>query len=257
MDPVTSRVPAGVPTGGQFAASSRTESQVTLDGTNPGAAPLDPIVYAVEPGYTRQTTEPMQRLHLEESSRSARELARMAEDGQIDVNPPYQRGSVWSTDQRIALVKSWLQGVPVPAVILNDRTTTAWKNANGSSPLDGDGTGLWAVVDGKQRLETARMWFGGDLAVPASWFENEDIDTTEDTADGPYVRYTGLTKRGQTIMAMSGARLGANTAQVPTVEAEADLYLLVNGGGTPQTAADMANAAAHSSSGSSTSPEGN
>jgi hypothetical protein len=101
------------------------------------------------------------------------------------------------------------------------------------------------------------MWFRGDLAVPASWFKPEDIDTTEDTADGPYVRYTGLTQRGQTIMAMSGARLGANTAQVPTVEAEADLYLLVNGGGTAQTEADMAHAAAHASTAASTAQEGN
>jgi hypothetical protein len=241
---VTGRVPAGVPTGGQFAASAHTESEVTLADSAPHEE------YAVS-GETRQSTAPFDRLHLETTNRSARELARLVEEGQIDASPPYQRGSVWNLDQRIALVKSWLQGVPVPAVMVNDRTSSEWHARYGDENLS-TGQGMWAVVDGKQRLETARMWFGDEFAVPASWFPADDVDTTIDTPDGLYVCYSGLTKRGQTVMAMGGSMQPMTTAKLDTIEAEADLYLLVNGGGTAQTEADMAHAASYAS----TAPKG-
>lgn len=190
---------------------------------------------------SRQTSVPIRHLSLHASNRSARETARSADRGQIDLTPPYQRGSVWTEDQRMALVRSWLSGVPVPAVILNDRTNDAWVNQYGDP-----GEMFWAVVDGKQRIETARAWFTGDLAVPASWFNPEHVAAPIDTADGPYVRFDGLTLPGQRIMG-NRASLPVIEAKVASLQEEADLYLLINGGGTPQTDADLANAALHSS----------
>lgn len=190
---------------------------------------------------TFQTTAPLVHRSLAASNRQAREIARMARDGDLDLTPPYQRGSVWNPAQRIGLIRSWCLGIPVPAIMLNDRGTDSWRRHTGSSPLD-TGEATYVAVDGKQRVECAVAWFFGDLAVPASWFPADAVEATVDTEDGPYVTYAGLTLVAQRHFA-NRAMLPAIEANVDTLAAEADLYLLVNGAGTAQTDADLLNAA--------------
>jgi hypothetical protein len=187
---------------------------------------------------TRQIAEPFDHVSLSPSFQSARWLARRIVDGEIDANPPYQRGSVWTEDQRIALVQTWMRGLPAGVVILADRGNGAW---TGNDPWQ-TGQGMWAVVDGKQRLTTAVMWFGSEFAIPASWLPVDHVETTEGTADGPYVRHNGLTLKGQRFMERYCSLLVAETKDCATEADEAAFYVLVNGGGTPQTDADMANA---------------
>lgn len=184
---------------------------------------------------TRQTTQPLRDRNLTGASDRAAYGIVTTMLGQMDVDPPYQRGSVWTQDQRIALVKSWLMGVPIPTLIVNDRASAEWREATGIDVYE-DGM-IYALVDGKQRVETAAAWFGDRLAVPASWFPADSVERTEDTADGPYVRYSGLTLVARRFC--HRWRLPVVEAHMPTVQAEAELYLLVNGGGTAQTAADM------------------
>ncbi|WP_103512909.1 DUF262 domain-containing protein [Streptomyces sp. SM13] len=192
---------------------------------------------------TRQTPAPFDHVSLNPSFQSARWLARRVAEGEINANPPYQRGGVWTEEQRIALVQTWLRGLPAGVVILADRCNAKWGAANpGADPYD-TGTGLWAVVDGKQRLTTAVMWFGSAFAIPASWLPADHVDVTEDTDDGPYVRHSGLTLKGQRFMERYCSLLVAETKDCATEADEAAFYLLVNGGGTPQTDTDMNNAA--------------
>jgi len=184
---------------------------------------------------TRQTFSPLVHRSLQESARSAREVARIfsSEDG--DLNPEYQRGSVWTEDQRIALVRSWLMGLPIPAVVVNDRIFGSWpKDRRG--PLGGY---AYSAIDGKQRIETAIAWFAGELAVPASWFPADVVETTEDTEDGPYVRHTGLAASEQRHQGMM-FKLPLVEAQVGTLQEEAEIFVLLNGAGTPQTEANIA-----------------
>ncbi|MEU1434033.1 DUF262 domain-containing protein [Streptomyces sp. NPDC005786] len=188
---------------------------------------------------TRQTAAPLDHTSLNPSFQSARWLAQRVTDGEIDANPPYQRGSVWTLDQRVALVQTWMRGLPAGVVILADRGNGAWA---GSDPWK-TGQGMWAIVDGKQRLTTAVMWFGSEFAIPASWLPADHVETTEATDDGPYVRQNGLTLKGQRFMERYCSLLVAETKDCATEAAEAEFYLLVNGGGTPQTDADMGNAA--------------
>lgn len=191
---------------------------------------------------TRQTSAPLEHLSLNAADRQAREIVRsFSESFGLDLNPPYQRGRVWTEDQKIALIRSWLTGTPTGVVIFNDRSTPEWKAASGYDPTECD-EAVYACIDGQQRISAAHEWFGDELAVPASWFEPEHVEHTEDTVDGPYVRWSGLSKIRQRHFA-NRAHLTVATARVGTVQEEAAIYLLVNGGGTPQTVADMANAA--------------
>ncbi len=191
---------------------------------------------------TRQTTAPIERLNLQDSYRTARELARMVEDGLMTLDAPYQRGSVWSVNQRIALVQSWLSGTPIPSIIVNDRANGRWAAANGGRHPGQTGEPVYAVIDGKQRIETALAWFGGRLAVPATWFPIADVNKAVVTADGLYVRYSGLSEGARRHMAIGGAMLPMAEAKVASVQEEADIYLRVNGYGTPQQERDMARA---------------
>jgi hypothetical protein len=191
---------------------------------------------------TRQTPEPLTRLPLDTSNRQARWLVRQIEAGDLDINPPYQRGPVWTEDQKVALMRSLLSGVPVPILIINDRGSRQWTDTATYDHSTGTGSASYAVVDGKQRLLCVAAWFGGHLAIPASWVPTEEVLYTEPTDDGPYVRYTGLTEMGRRRV---GERilLPIGEASVASLREEAAIYLLVNGGGTPQTDADMARAA--------------
>ena len=183
---------------------------------------------------TEQTEAPIERQRLNSTHRLASWFHHSADLFEID--PPYQRGSVWSVDQRRGLVKSFLMGVPVPAIVVTRRDEAmGWVGG-------GDGGTFYAVVDGKQRIETIRAWFSGELAVPATWFETDLVVTVVETDDGPYVTFDGLSDTGRRL---TDTRFGIPVveASVASVVAEAELYLLLNGAGTAQSDADMANAA--------------
>lgn len=80
---------------------------------------------------TRQTSAPLDHLSLSTADRQAREIARSFSEFGLDLEPAYQRGLVWTDDQQIALIRSWLTGTPTGVVIFNDRKTPGWKDANG------------------------------------------------------------------------------------------------------------------------------
>ncbi|MGC4808744.1 DUF262 domain-containing protein [Micromonospora sp. DT233] len=183
---------------------------------------------------TRQTTSPLATLPIGFSIWSIYEYTERIRRGEMILDAPYQRGRRWTDDQRIALMRSWLQGVPIPAVVLNDRTAAAWHAS------DPDAHTTYAVIDGRQRLETALAWQDGDLAIPASWLPADWIRLAEDSDDGPYVRVTGLRTPRRITRLMD---LPCVRARVDTVADEATIYQLINGTGTPQTDADLHRAA--------------
>ncbi|KQP62899.1 hypothetical protein ASF47_17965 [Nocardioides sp. Leaf285] len=208
-------------------------------------------------GTLLRDDRPLKRLPLHATSGTARGLANEVSDGDIDLDPPYQRGSAWSQAQRVNLIRSLRLGVPVPAVVLNDRHAPAWYAANPGHDRSNPSRSTYAVIDGKQRLETLRDWFEGSLPVPASWFEPEEIATTIPTPEGPHVTWHGLTPTARAVMGTE-ATMPRIYAALPTVQAEAEMYLLLNTGGTEQRAADLANAAEVARRGtSSTSPQNN
>lgn len=186
---------------------------------------------------TRQTSAPLEEYSLTILASNARELARLVRDGTMTVAPPYQRTSVWDDAQRVGLVESWCRGVPIPAVIINDRAAFS-RTGKWIGPDDGF---VYALVDGRQRIETAMAWFFNELAVPASWFPAEGVERTEQTSDGPYVRFEGLSLAWQRGVAFN-FKLPRADARLHSVQEEAALYLLINSSGTAQTAADLDNA---------------
>lgn len=133
--------------------------------------------------------------------------------GSYRLDAPYQRGSVWTFEQKQNLVKSLLQQVPLGCLYVNRR----------DFPSDPDAF----VIDGKQRIEALRDFVNDVFWIPGKWLNKEDFAI----APIEQVYYSELSKNFKT-------GFGTSTIQVywtdlPTEEEERDLYLRVNYGGTP------------------------
>ncbi|MBW9208635.1 DUF262 domain-containing protein [Mumia sp. zg.B21] len=74
------------------------------------------------------------------------EFVEYARDGEMDLNPPYQRADVWPTADAQQLIESVLRGIPLPSIIIL-QMTAADKVTH-------------EVVDGKQRLTSILRFIG-------------------------------------------------------------------------------------------------
>lgn len=170
--------------------------------------------------------------NIQPQARSMRELVGMVNDGSLDLNAPYQRGDVWRMEQRINLIRSFLLGVPVAAIVLNRRGgNIAWR-ANHGDPDE-----VWySCIDGKQRLTTMVMWWSADVAIPSEWIEPKWIEPDRRTDE--HITITGLTTPGQRMTA-SRFLVPVAEAQLDSLTEEAEVYGLINSAGTAHTAADL------------------
>lgn len=73
--------------------------------------------------------------------------------GRLDVDPPYQRRSVWTSKDRRYFLDTLFRGFPCPPVYLH-------------KSIDKSGAAIYHVVDGKQRIETIIRFAEGRLRVP-------------------------------------------------------------------------------------------
>lgn len=127
----------------------------------------------------------------------------------IDTNPPYQRGHVWTNEQRSAFLGYWLQGGTVP-------TLWVWEPP---SRKEDSGEARPELIDGKQRLTALLMWWHDEIAA---------------NVDGRmiYAKDTDKRFRVHHMIHLTFVRL----------ESRADVlrfYLRLNGGGTPHSADEL------------------
>lgn len=73
-------------------------------------------------------------------------------NGQLNLDPPYQRGSVWNLKDRRFFLDTVFRGYPCPPIFLH-------------KTLDAEQKTVYAVVDGKQRLQTLLMFADGQIAL--------------------------------------------------------------------------------------------
>lgn len=153
------------------------------------------------------------------ASASARSLHFFTDDGfmreQLDVNPPYQRGLVWGLERKRNLIKSLLMGIPVPSVVLNDRSVRfdGWDAENDPS---------YVVVDGKQRITTLRDFVDGKFTVPGHWFD----------IDAEWVAFPDLDLSAQ--RHFMHRPLAVSEARLATLDHEREMFDLINFGGVAQ-----------------------
>ncbi|MHB1708753.1 MAG: DUF262 domain-containing protein [Thermoplasmataceae archaeon] len=75
---------------------------------------------------------------------------------QLDLDPPYQRKSVWTAKDRKFLLDTIFRGYPIPAIYL-------------TKEISKNGESVYHVVDGKQRLETILMFSRGEIKIASNF----------------------------------------------------------------------------------------
>lgn len=73
---------------------------------------------------------------------SLREIMSMFEDEELKINPIYQRGFRWDTQQKTFLIESLILNFPLPPIFVYQRED-----------------GVWELVDGLQRVSTILEFF--------------------------------------------------------------------------------------------------
>jgi Protein of unknown function DUF262 len=156
----------------------------------------------------------LERLRLSATNRPIEVIRYWHQNGQLDLSPPYQRGEVWGLIRKRNLIRSILLGIPIPAIIVNDRFSSSW----------GDKI---VAIDGKQRMTAILGFLAGDFSVPGEWFEMEGMITFPELSLPQQRRFQ------QTPIPFC-------EGQLPNLEAEREVFELVNFGGVPQGESDNA-----------------
>lgn len=68
-----------------------------------------------------------------------------------DLDPPYQRNSVWSEEKQSFLIDSIIKNIPIPPIFLHQKID------------DVTGKTVYSVIDGKQRLESIFKFIKGEI----------------------------------------------------------------------------------------------
>lgn len=161
----------------------------------------------------------LKELRLTQTNRDVGTLKHWAEeygDNGLLLNPPYQRGDVWGSKRRVNLIRSVLMCVPIPSMIINERLFAEWP----------DGDARIAVIDGKQRITTLLMFVRGEFAVPGGWFGLRQKK----------LRFQELSQSQQ--RRFLNRPLAFSEGRLPSVEAEREVFDLVNFGGLRQGEVD-------------------
>lgn len=168
----------------------------------------------------------VERVTLSPMNRSVEFYIRRSDSSALNLDAEYQRGSVWTVEQKQSLVRSIQMGIPTGSIVINRRP---------------DVMENYVVIDGKQRIEALRDFVDSKFPIPVTWVEKEEFITAAEDVLGwpvPGVRYENLTVVAHRFF--SQRQMPSIEAQVATVEEEAEIFRLINSAGTAQTAEMLA-----------------
>ncbi len=141
-------------------------------------------------------------LHSDFGERTINELMLMFRHKQINLNPGFQRQSVWSYADRRRLIQSIIASCPVPSIFLYRRNNR--------------GKLMYDVIDGKQRLETLFMF------ARQGRFKRNSFDVKLDLGDGEeWQNWRDL------IRYFPQTRNVFESYKIPTVEVDGDFNEIV------------------------------
>lgn len=133
---------------------------------------------------------------------------KQVEDEGLELHPDYQRGHVWSTEQRSRFIEYQLRGGEGGKVLSFNHP--GWSGRNGSEK------GPYQILDGLQRLTAAMLFMRGDLKA---------FGRRYDEYTGPLRYYAGFKWR---------------IYELQTRRDVLQYYLDMNAGGTPHAEDEIA-----------------
>jgi 5-methylcytosine-specific restriction endonuclease McrA len=162
-------------------------------------------------------------LHSEYDSKTIQELVHLFNNDQLNLEPGFQRQSVWTERDRRKLIESIFQNYPIPSIFL-------YKQSH-------DGRLKYDVIDGKQRLESLLMFQGLGCFRGQRFSVRFPLDEAEGMADWDWNR---VRRRGHEHRFMG--------YKIQTVEVSGefsdiiDLFVRINSTGKRLTSAEKRHA---------------
>ncbi|MBB3752522.1 hypothetical protein FHT44_005034 [Mycolicibacterium sp. BK634] len=138
------------------------------------------------------------------------------------MDQPYQRGVVWGIKRKRNLIKSILMGIPIPAIVINDRFSAKFRHPGYSRNRNW----MYAIVDGKQRTTAIQQFVAGAFPIPGEWVG----DPREE------VHFPEMDLRMQRFFRNSPIPVAEG--QFSTLDQERELFDLINFGGLAQGEVD-------------------
>lgn len=157
----------------------------------------------------------LQHLRLSATNRPLEVICYWHGENGMLLSPPYQRGDVWGPVRQRNLIRSILLGIPIPAIIINDRASAGW-----------DEMISCAVIDGKQRITAILSFLQDKIYMPGEWFGTK--------GDIIYSCLPEAKKRWFKMIPIPFCE-----GQLRSLEEEREVFELVNFGGVPQGESDL------------------
>jgi hypothetical protein len=163
-------------------------------------------------------------IHYEYGDKTVRELVSHFREGRLNLEPGFQRKSVWSKSDRQKLIRPLLEGYPTPSIFL-------YKNRNER------GEEVYDVIDGKQRLESILFYQGVGRFRLGRFSVRSQVDPEEKSTDWDWRK---IRKRGHEHRLMS---YKMQTVEVSGEFSEVvELFLRINSTGKKLTGAEKRHA---------------
>jgi hypothetical protein len=165
------------------------------------------------------------------------EIVSMYENGEIIINPEFQRLFRWTIGQKSRLIESLLLGIPIPSIFV-------FEKENGS----------WELIDGLQRVSTILQFMGklrspnGDADAPSILegtkylpsLHNAVWERSDLIAVVPPTDQREIDKSHQ--LSIRRARIGVEILKRPSDDqTKYDLFQRLNAGGTQANAQELRN----------------
>ena len=165
------------------------------------------------------------------------EIVTMYVNGEIVIDPEFQRLFRWDIGQKSKLIESLLLGIPLPSIFVFEKAD-----------------GAWELIDGLQRISTILEFMGllrdpdGNLLPPSVLestkylpsLHNAMWETSEIVADVPVNDQKPIDKTHQ--LAIRRGRLGVEILKRPSDDnTKFDLFQRLNAGGSPANAQELRN----------------
>ncbi|MCA3002174.1 MAG: DUF262 domain-containing protein [Rhodocyclaceae bacterium] len=150
---------------------------------------------------------------------SLRNVLDMIDEGDLDLNPDFQRLRVWSPLQKSRLIESILLRIPLPAFYFSTEPN-----------------GKLQVVDGVQRLSTIHSFVRGGEGSTAH-FRLESLEYLNEAVGG---KYFGDLKNSIWAKRINTTQIVANVIDPQTpAKVKFDIFRRINTGGTPLNAQEI------------------
>jgi len=145
----------------------------------------------------------LNQLKYEYGHKTVQDLVSLFERGQLNLEPGFQRDSVWQPNDRKQLIETIFLHYPIPSIFL-------YKQVNDKGRL------VYDVIDGKQRIETILMFQGLQRFRKSRFSATVQIDSEEcEELDWRRIQQSGYEHR------LMGYK-------IQTVEIEGDLSDIIN-----------------------------